>query len=164
MVCKQSSSRWSCSRTKNNGLHISLEETLQWAESFQKMMSTQYGPAVYAAYLKTEYSDENIEFWFACERYKNITSRWRRTLKAKKLFKTYIKPNSPREINIDSPTREALEKEIQQPTPQSFDEAQIIVLRHMERDSYPRFLASLFYQTLVSKLKEENVTTKDESG
>ncbi|KAE8611263.1 hypothetical protein XENTR_v10012392 [Xenopus tropicalis] len=119
------------------------------------MMSTQYGPAVYAAYLKTEFSDENIEFWFACERYKNITSRWRRTLKAKKLYKTYIKPNSPREINIDSPTREALEKEIQQPTPKSFDEAQIIVLRHMERDSYPRFLASNVYQNIVSNLHDK---------
>ncbi|KAM4722845.1 regulator of G-protein signaling 13 [Rhinophrynus dorsalis] len=136
---------------------ISLEEVLQWSESFEKLMSTQYGPAVYTAYLKTEYSDENIEFWFACESYKNITSRWKRMVKAKKLFKRYIKPNSPREINIDSPTREALAKEIHRPTPNSFDEAQLIVLRHMERDSYPRFLTSSFYQKLISNLETENV-------
>ncbi|KAG8436378.1 hypothetical protein GDO86_007468 [Hymenochirus boettgeri] len=148
-ICKHS-----CASSKKNKSHLTLEEALQWSESLQKLMSTKYGPAIYTAYLKTEYSDENIEFWFACESYKKITSRWRRTLKAKKLFKTYIKPSSPREINIDNPTREALEREIHQPTPNSFDEAQIIVLRHMERDSYPRFMASSFYQKLLSHLSD----------
>ncbi|XP_053549691.1 regulator of G-protein signaling 13 [Bombina bombina] len=120
-------------------------------------MSSKYGPAVYTAYLKTEFSNENIEFWFACENYKNIKSRWKRIVAAKKLYKTYIKSNSPREINIDSPTREALKKEIHRPTPNSFDEAQLIVLRHMERDSYPRFLTSSLYQNIQSKLQQENV-------
>ncbi|KAM4642678.1 regulator of G-protein signaling 13 [Discoglossus pictus] len=155
-VCKLSSSR-----TKKNDLCLSSEEVMQWSESFQKLMSTKYGPAVYTAYLKSEYSDENIDFWYACESYRNITSQWRRMIKAKKLYKMYIKPNSAREINIDSPTREALKKDIQRPTPKSFDEAQIIVLRHMERDSYPRFLASPFYQKLLSNLQTENSITND---
>ncbi|MEE6496281.1 hypothetical protein FKM82_002282 [Ascaphus truei] len=150
-VCKLSRSR-----SKENDYHISSEEVSKWSESFQKLMSTKSGPDVYKTYLKTEYSDENIEFWFACENYRNITSRWKRMLKAKKLFKTYIKPNSPREINIDGHIREALKKEIQRPTPKSFDEAQIIVFRHMERDSYPRFLGSSFYQKLLN-LQDENV-------
>lgn len=56
------------------------------------------GPVVYAAYLKMEHSDENIKFWMACETYKKIASRWSRISMAKKLYKTYIQPQSPREV------------------------------------------------------------------
>lgn len=56
------------------------------------------GPVVYAAYLKMEHSDENIKFWMACETYKKIASRWSRTSRAKKLYKIYIQPESPREV------------------------------------------------------------------
>jgi hypothetical protein len=56
------------------------------------------GPVVYAAYLKTEHSDENIKFWMACETYKKTASQWSRTSRAKKLYKVYIQPQSPREV------------------------------------------------------------------
>ena len=56
------------------------------------------GPVVYAAYLKMEHSDENIKFWMACETYKKIASRWSRISQAKKLYKIYIQPQSPREV------------------------------------------------------------------
>lgn len=45
-----------------------------------------------------EHSDENIKFWMACETYKKIASRWSRTSRAKKLYKIYIQPESPREV------------------------------------------------------------------
>ena len=56
------------------------------------------GPVIYAAYLKTEHSDENIKFWMACETYKKTASQWSRTSRAKKLYKVYIQPQSPREV------------------------------------------------------------------
>lgn len=56
------------------------------------------GPVVYSAYLKMEHSDENIKFWTACETYKKIASRRSRISKAKKLYKIYIQPQSPREV------------------------------------------------------------------
>jgi hypothetical protein len=45
-----------------------------------------------------EHSDENIKFWMACETYKKIASRWSRNFRAKKLYKIYIQPQSPREV------------------------------------------------------------------
>ncbi|KAI4563451.1 hypothetical protein MJT46_019807, partial [Ovis ammon polii x Ovis aries] len=114
------------------------------------------GPVVYAAYLKTEHSDENIKFWKACETYKKTASQWNRTSRAKKLYKVYIQPQSPREINIDSSTREAIIKNIQEPTQTCFEEAQKIVYMHMERDSYPRFLKSEMYQKLLKTIQANN--------
>ncbi|XP_030062771.1 regulator of G-protein signaling 13 [Microcaecilia unicolor] len=151
---------WLCrlSNTESNETSkLSLDEVLQWSQSLQNLMATKYGPVVYRAYLRSEYSDENIEFWFACENYTKIRSQWKRISRAKKLFKMYIQPNSPREINIDSPIREAIVKNLQAPTEDCFAEAQQIVYRHMERDSYPRFLESNIYQNLKNKFQTEQL-------
>uniref|UniRef100_A0A667IHH7 Regulator of G protein signaling 13 n=1 Tax=Lynx canadensis TaxID=61383 RepID=A0A667IHH7_LYNCA len=124
--------------------------------SFLREKHTLYGPVVYAAYLKMEHSDENIKFWMACETYKKIASRWSRISRAKKLYKIYIRPQSPREINIDSSTRETIIRNIQEPTQTCFEEAQKIVYMHMERDSYPRFLKSEMYQNLLKTIQPNN--------
>uniref|UniRef100_A0A8V5GIV5 Uncharacterized protein n=1 Tax=Melopsittacus undulatus TaxID=13146 RepID=A0A8V5GIV5_MELUD len=111
------------------------------------------GPVIYKTYLKTEHSDENIEFWLACEAYKKITSQRKRISMARKLFTSYIQPQAPKEINIDSPARKAIIRNIQEPTQSCFEEAQRIIYMHMERDSYPRFLESKFYQNLIHSLQ-----------
>uniref|UniRef100_A0A8C6XP85 Regulator of G protein signaling 13 n=1 Tax=Naja naja TaxID=35670 RepID=A0A8C6XP85_NAJNA len=138
---------------------ISLEEVLQWSQSFEKLMTTKYGPIVYKSYLKTEYSDENMEFWLACEKYKKILSQRKRISEAQKLFKEFIQPQAPKEINIDSPVREGITLKIQEPTQCCFDEAQKIVYLHMERDSYPRFLSSQIYQSLIFTLSAQQQST-----
>uniref|UniRef100_A0A8C0BKJ8 Regulator of G protein signaling 13 n=1 Tax=Buteo japonicus TaxID=224669 RepID=A0A8C0BKJ8_9AVES len=82
------------------------------------------GPMIYKAYLKTEHT------------YK-ITSQKKRISVARKLFTSYIQPQAPNELNIDSPARKAIIKNIQEPTQSCFDEAQKIIYMHMERDFYP---------------------------
>ncbi|NWI35441.1 RGS13 protein, partial [Picathartes gymnocephalus] len=126
----------------------SLEEVLQWSQSFENLVTSKYGPMIYKTYLKTEHSDENIEFWLACEEYKKLTSQRKRISMARKLFTIYIQPWAPNEINIDSSPREAIIRNIQEPTQSCFDEAQRIIYGHMERDSYPRFLEWQLYQKL----------------
>uniref|UniRef100_A0A8C8E592 Regulator of G protein signaling 13 n=1 Tax=Otus sunia TaxID=257818 RepID=A0A8C8E592_9STRI len=111
------------------------------------------GPMIYKTYLKIEHSDENIDFWLACEAYKKITSQRKRISMARKLFTSYIQPQAPNEINIESPVRKAIIRNIQEPTQSCFDEAQRIIYMHMERDSYPRFLESKFYQKLKHSLQ-----------
>ncbi|XP_062973347.1 regulator of G-protein signaling 13 [Elgaria multicarinata webbii] len=159
---------WLCNLFRNgtNGItsKVSLEEVLQWSQSFEKLMSTKHGPLIYKSYLKTEYSDENIEFWLACEKYKKIASHRKRIAMAQKLFKEYIQPQAPREINIDSPAREDIIANVQEPTQSCFDEVQKIVYMHMERDSYPRFLGSDIYQSLILSLstkREPIISVKD---
>ncbi|NXH85436.1 RGS13 protein, partial [Edolisoma coerulescens] len=147
---------WLCKifRAEENGISskVSLEEVLQWSQSFENLVTSKYGPMIYKTYLKTENSNENIEFWLACKAYK-ITSQRKSISMARKLFTSYIQPQAPNEINIDSPARKAIIRNIQEPTQSCFDEAQRIIYRHMERDSYPRFLESQFDQTLKHSLQ-----------
>uniref|UniRef100_A0A672UU26 Regulator of G protein signaling 13 n=1 Tax=Strigops habroptila TaxID=2489341 RepID=A0A672UU26_STRHB len=134
-------------------LHSEMPLRLKRVLHMQENAMLKYGPMIYKTYLKTEHSDENIEFWLACEAYKKITSQRKRISMARKLFTTYIQPQAPNEVNIDSPARKAIIRNIQKPTQSCFDEAQRIIYMHMERDSYPRFLESKFYQNLKHSLQ-----------
>lgn len=48
--------------------------------------------------MKSEFSDENIEFWLVCEDYKKIKSSFRMSSRAKKIFKLYIQVEAAREV------------------------------------------------------------------
>lgn len=56
------------------------------------------GLAAFRTFLKTEFSDENIEFWMACEDYKKIKSSTKLVSKANKIFKEFIDVQAPREV------------------------------------------------------------------
>uniref|UniRef100_A0A671SRZ1 Regulator of G-protein signaling 21-like n=1 Tax=Sinocyclocheilus anshuiensis TaxID=1608454 RepID=A0A671SRZ1_9TELE len=114
------------------------------------------GLATFRTFLKSEFSDENIEFWLTCEDYKKITLSYKMSPKARKIFEQFVEAESPKEINIDYHTREEIKRKVNSPTPQCFDEAQKIVYGLMERDSYPRFLRSEMYKTLLESLATDN--------
>ncbi|KFW64737.1 Regulator of G-protein signaling 13, partial [Pygoscelis adeliae] len=122
------------------------------SQSFEKRITSKYGPMIYKTYLKTEHSDENVEFWLACEALRRSRHRGKGFLWPGNL-KSYIQPQAPKKINIDSPARKAMIKNIQEPAQSCFDEAQRIIYMHMERDSYPRFLESKFYQELKNSIQ-----------
>ncbi|XP_077415719.1 regulator of G-protein signaling 13-like [Vanacampus margaritifer] len=131
---------------------LCFEELSQWSHSLEKLMSSKYGIQVFQAFLKSEFSDENVEFWLVCEEYKKIRSSFRMTCKAEKIFKHYIQAEAPREINIDHKTRELIRRNMKTGGTGCFDEAQGIVFRLMERDSYPRFLRSDIYRAFLDSI------------
>ncbi|XP_005800945.1 regulator of G-protein signaling 21-like [Xiphophorus maculatus] len=137
---------------------LSLEDTQQWSQSLERLLESKYGLATFRNFLKSEYSDENIEFWLTCEDYKKIKSSFKLSSRAKKIYEQFIKAESPKEINIDYHTREQIKRNVKTPTMHCFDEAQKIVYGLMERDSYPRFLRSDIYRTLLESLATDATT------
>ncbi|XP_029380232.1 regulator of G-protein signaling 13-like [Echeneis naucrates] len=149
----------SAEAAKTDGL--CFEEMSQWSQSLERLLSSKYGMTIFQAFLKSEFSDENIEFWLVCEDYKKIKSSFRMSSRAKKIFKRYIQAEASREINIDQKTRELIRRNIKAPTTVCFDDAQKIVFGLMERDSYPRFLRSDIYQALMDSIQiSEDVKRK----
>ncbi|XP_068175441.1 regulator of G-protein signaling 21-like isoform X2 [Antennarius striatus] len=137
---------------------LSLEDTQQWSQSLERLLESKYGLATFRNFLKSEYSDENIEFWLTCEDYKKIKSSFRMSSRAKKIYEQFIKAESPKEINIDYHTREQIKRSVKTPTMHCFNDAQKIVYGLMERDSYPRFLRSDVYRTLLENLAAADAT------
>lgn len=58
------------------------------------------GLAAFWTFLKSEYSDENIEFWMACEVYKNIKNSSKLVSKANKIYMEFIDSQAPREVRV----------------------------------------------------------------
>lgn len=62
------------------------------------------GLALFKEFLATEFSDENIEFWIACEEYKTITQPKKQQSKAQKIYEDFIATQACREVKSPLPT------------------------------------------------------------
>ncbi|XP_015347653.1 regulator of G-protein signaling 3 isoform X1 [Marmota marmota marmota] len=129
------------------------EEALKWSESLEKLLLHKYGLIVFQAFLRTEFSEENLEFWLACEDFKKVKSQSKMTAKAKKIFAEFIAIQACKEVNLDSYTREHTKDNLQSVTRGCFDLAQKRIFGLMEKDSYPRFLRSDLYLDLINQKK-----------
>ncbi|XP_054545350.1 regulator of G-protein signaling 3 isoform X3 [Talpa occidentalis] len=129
------------------------EEALKWGESLEKLLLDKYGIAMFQNFLRTEFSEENLEFWLACEDFKKVKSQSKMTAKAKKIFAEYIATQACKEVNLDSSTREHTKGNLQSVTRGCFDLAQKRIFGLMEKDSYPRFLRSDPYLDLINQKK-----------
>lgn len=56
--------------------------------------------AAFSQFLRTEFSEENIEFWLACEEYKSIDSETKLLSKAKCIYNVFIETDSPKEVQL----------------------------------------------------------------
>ncbi|XP_030429820.1 regulator of G-protein signaling 16 isoform X1 [Gopherus flavomarginatus] len=130
----------------------SSEEALEWKKSFDHLLKSKNGVATFHAFLKTEFSEENLEFWLACEEFKKSRSKTKLSSKAHRIFKEFVQNEAPKEVNIDHETREITRKNLTAATTTCFDAAQAKTRTLMEKDSYPRFLKSTSYQGLTEQV------------
>ncbi|KAH9514597.1 hypothetical protein Btru_025758 [Bulinus truncatus] len=130
---------------------VDPEEAREWSKSFENLLFDKTGLELFRGFLISEHSDENIEFWIACENYKNTKSSKHLPSLATKIFNDYVAVQSKKEINLDSKTRSlTFESVTSTPNRQTFDEAQKRVQALMEKDSYRRFLESEIYLDLTA--------------
>ncbi|XP_035861230.1 regulator of G-protein signaling 21 isoform X1 [Sander lucioperca] len=128
-----------------------LGDVETWSESVDKVLSCKAGQIAFREFLKSEYSEENILFWLACEEYKKIKTVPEMISSANRIYSEFVQTEAPRQINIDCGTRENITKNISQPSLTSFDTAQKLIYSLMARDCYPRFLKSDIYQGLLRR-------------
>ncbi|EDW09296.2 uncharacterized protein Dmoj_GI19117, isoform C [Drosophila mojavensis] len=146
-----------------DGDQPTLEEIRSWGKSFDKLMTNSNGRKVFRDFLRSEFSEENILFWLACEDLKKENSPEVVEEKARLIYEDYISILSPREVSLDSRVREIVNRNMIEPTTRTFDEAQIQIYTLMHRDSYPRFLNSQKYKTLAQLQDNSNAGSKADS-
>ncbi|XP_009325173.1 PREDICTED: regulator of G-protein signaling 19-like [Pygoscelis adeliae] len=73
------------------------EEVRGWAQSFDKLMKSPAGRNVFREFLRTEYSEEYMLFWLACEELKNECNKHTIDEKARMIYEDYISILSPKE-------------------------------------------------------------------
>uniref|UniRef100_A0A8C8ZTU7 Regulator of G-protein signaling 20 n=1 Tax=Prolemur simus TaxID=1328070 RepID=A0A8C8ZTU7_PROSS len=133
-----------------------LEEVNAWAQSFDKLMITPAGRNAFREFLRTEFSEENMLFWMACEELKKEANKSIIEEKARIIYDDYISILSPKEVSLDSRVREVINRNMVEPSQHIFDDAQLQIYTLMHRDSYPRFMNSALYKDLLRSLSEKS--------
>ncbi|KAL7879561.1 hypothetical protein SRHO_G00018150 [Serrasalmus rhombeus] len=136
----------------NKADKLRVEEALKWRVSFQNLLAHKDGLCAFQAFLVSEYAEENIAFYLACEDYKNTKSASKLCAKATKIYEEFIGCDAPREVNLDHETRTTTKKNLEQPTVSCFELAQSKIYALMEKDCYPRFLKSTLYLDITRQL------------
>ncbi|KAM8773345.1 regulator of G-protein signaling 5 [Acanthopagrus schlegelii] len=148
-MCKGLSSLPSSCLEKAKGMRVKLshladahhKHKVHDGKAFQDMetlLSTKSGLQVFRGFLRSEFSEENLEFWLACEDYRVSPSK----TKASSIYGQFINPDAPQEVNLDAETRESLLAVMDSLCADTFDKAQQRIYNLMAKDSFPRFLRS----------------------
>ncbi|KAM4595687.1 regulator of G-protein signaling 5 [Fundulus diaphanus] len=117
-------------------------------QDLESLLSSKIGLQAFRGFLRSEFSEENIEFWLACEEYRVSPSKLQKT-KASSIYNQFINPDAPLEVNLDAETREALLGVMDSPCADTFNEAQQRIYTLMAKDSFPRFLRSHHFAEAV---------------
>jgi hypothetical protein len=137
--------------SKDSSSKPSVDTIRCWANSLDSLLADKFGRQCFHEFLKSEFSEENVEFWIACEEFKNLKTP-NLTAPAQKIFNEFIAHQAPREINIDSITRDLTYANMSNGADKSmFEPAQRRIQALMDKDSYPRFLQSDLYLYLLNQ-------------
>ncbi|KAK7820559.1 hypothetical protein U0070_006328 [Myodes glareolus] len=121
-----------------------LDEALQWRLSLDKLLHSNYRLASFKGFLKSEFSEENLEFWVACEGYKKIKSPVKMAERTKQIYEEFIQTEVPKEVGTDITMKNLVE-----PSPSSDDLAQKRIYAPIEKDLLLCFVRSTFYKELI---------------
>jgi len=82
--------------------HISTKRTHRatHSNSFSTFFYSIDGLATFKSFLRSEFSEENIEFWEACEGFKKTKSPLKMSAKAKKIYEDFIQTGGPKEVCV----------------------------------------------------------------
>eukprot|EP00123_Amoebidium_parasiticum_P021151 comp6244_c0_seq2/m.2065 comp6244_c0_seq2/g.2065 ORF comp6244_c0_seq2/g.2065 comp6244_c0_seq2/m.2065 type:complete len:162 (-) comp6244_c0_seq2:433-918(-) len=136
---------------------VNLEEIepLRWGNTLGDILSTSSGYQLFADYLATEFSEENLAFWKACTDYRVNTpfSEEERQAALTQIFKKYISPGAPCEVNIPAKVRE--KTTVRYKTGpcdwRVLELAEDAVYSNMAKDSFNRFVLSDAYARTVAR-------------
>ncbi|XP_040910234.1 regulator of G-protein signaling 21-like [Toxotes jaculatrix] len=124
-------------------------------ESLETLLSQKCGQIAFRDFLKSEFCEENLDFWLACQEFKTFDSSEERTRRAAKIYEEFVSPGSPRQVNVDFYTRELISRSLREPSPSCFVVAQKKIYSLMANGSFPRFIQSEQYKVLFDAASKQ---------
>ncbi|XP_037944886.1 regulator of G-protein signaling loco isoform X3 [Teleopsis dalmanni] len=120
-----------------------------WGNSFERMLEDPFGLHTFAEFLKKEFSAENIYFWTACERYRQLENKTERSVQALSIFNKHLGDGAIEPVNVDSHARNLSEEKLKCAEIDIFIPAQKQIFNLMKFDSYQRFIRSDLYKSCL---------------
>ena len=79
-----------------------LEDARSWSMSFERLMKSAAGRGCFRQFLRTEFSEENMMFWLACEELKKETNKTVVEEKVRQVYEDFISILSPKEVRPEA--------------------------------------------------------------
>ncbi|KAJ7374172.1 Regulator of G-protein signaling 17 [Desmophyllum pertusum] len=128
----------------------SPEEAKKWATSFESVLKHKFGVQLFQDFLRSQYGEENLNFWLAVEDYKQSDENTR-SERARMIYEDYVSTLSPTEISLDAKVRAEIDKSMSNPHTETFKCAQDHIFTLMYHDCFPRFIKSKHYKQLLKR-------------
>uniref|UniRef100_G1QAQ3 Regulator of G protein signaling 17 n=1 Tax=Myotis lucifugus TaxID=59463 RepID=G1QAQ3_MYOLU len=105
---------------------------------------------LFQIFLRTRTSESFINLYLLRIEKTNPT-KYRTLIKRKssKIYEIYLHALWPKDIYLDSRVREVINRNLLDPNPHMYEDAQLQIYTLMHRDSFPRFLNSQIYKSFV---------------
>ncbi|KAM4728614.1 regulator of G-protein signaling 21-like [Anableps anableps] len=129
--------------------------------SLETVLSKKSGRRVFWEFLRLEFCEENLEFWLACKEYQSFYSLEEQKRIAASIYEEFIRDGSPKQVNLDSCTREAIRKSLEQPGPSCFAVAEKKIYILMENCSFPRFIETESYKLFINSISNQRGLKKN---
>ncbi|XP_040100244.1 LOW QUALITY PROTEIN: axin-2 [Oryx dammah] len=117
----------------------------RWTKSLHSLLGDQDGAYLFRTFLEREKCVDTLDFWFACNGFRQMSLRDAKTLRvAKAIYKRYIENHSVVSKQLKPATKTYIRDGIkrQQIDSAMFDQAQTEVQAVMEENAYQTFLTS----------------------
>ncbi|XP_037820960.1 regulator of G-protein signaling loco-like [Lucilia sericata] len=125
-----------------------------WGTSIEVLLADPAGIKSFAEFLKLEYAAENIYFWTACERFRNMENPAERQAEALIIYTKHLSNGSFEPVNVDSKARSLVEQNLSNAEKNLFHPAQKQIFNLMKFDCYQRFLKSDLYKQCLQAEKK----------
>ncbi|KAL3054648.1 hypothetical protein OYC64_017558 [Pagothenia borchgrevinki] len=130
-------------------------ETSPPGESLETVLSQKCGQKVFRDFLKSEFCEENLDFWLACQEFKTSKRPEEQTRRAARIYQEFIRDESTKQVNLDFYTREIIRQSVRQASLSCFVVAQRKIYSLMENNSFPRFNESEQYKVLFDAASKQ---------
>ena len=97
-------------------------------------------------FLKEELSHENIDFWLACENYRQLTTIAERKIVAREIAERHILEECPYPVSIGAFIRQSILDDLDKAEPDLFAKSHGHIYELMKFDSFARFRQSDIYK------------------
>ncbi|XP_052092517.1 regulator of G-protein signaling 4-like [Mytilus californianus] len=129
------------------------DQALQWSKSLDDLLRDKNGVELFLLFLRSEFSEENLEFWIACEEFRTCNES-SMPIMAQKIYNEFVVSKAPKEVNLDADTKTETIENLESLSRDTFDAPQHKIQALMAKDSYPRFLESDLYQFLIENVSK----------
>jgi len=120
----------------------------RWSFNCKELLSDPTGIREFMQFCKADFSTESLNFYLHVQDMRNCPLSQIKQ-KADIVYREHLAPNAPQEVNINDTIRIRIMKQLGNPNREIFFEAEKHIIELMKKNSYPRFIQSENYRTLL---------------